>query len=203
MDNHLILPAFYLPPIAYFSILNGSSLPILLEGQEHYPKQTYRNRTSVYSANGKLDLIVPVQHGNVGHIKMKDVRISYDAEWQRLHWMSLQTAYRSSAYFEYYEDDFRPFYQRRHEWLFDYNTAQLELLLRLLKIDRPTGYTESYRENYEPATDFRQVIHPKKAHTSYIAKPYYQVFENKHGFIPGLSIVDLLFNHGPQSKGYL
>ena len=203
MNNSLILPALYLPPVSYFSVIQSSAAPILLERYEHYPKQTYRNRTSVYSANGKLDLIVPVQHGNNGHTKMKDVRISYEAGWQRLHWMSLQTAYRSSAYFEYYEDDFGPFYQRRYEWLFDYNVAQLELLLRLLKMERQIGYTSSYREDYGPDEDFRQVIHPKKLHRGGRGKPYYQVFENKHGFIPDLSIVDLLFNHGPQSKGYL
>ncbi|SEK61403.1 WbqC family protein [Parapedobacter koreensis] len=203
MDNQLILPAFYLPPVSYFSVIQVSSLPILLEQYEHYPKQTYRTRASVYSANGKLDLIVPVQRGNHGHTQMKDVRISYESDWQRLHWMSLQTAYRSSAYFEYYEDDFAPFYQQRHEWLFDYNELQLQLLLRLLKITRTVGRTESYREDYVPALDFRETIHPKMDYAGDDPKPYYQVFENKHGFIPGLSIVDLLFNHGPQSRMYL
>jgi hypothetical protein len=203
MNSHLVLPAFYLPPVSYFSALQTSSLPILLEQHEHYPKQTYRNRTSVYSANGKLDLIIPVRHGKDGHTKMKDVRISYEAGWQRLHWMSLQTAYRSSAYFEFYEADFAVFYERQYEWLFDYNVVQLELLLRLLKIDRQVEYTERYREDYGPTMDFRQVIHPKKNAPGSGAKPYYQVFENKHGFISDLSIVDLLFNHGPHSKGYL
>src|SRR5690606_3335495 len=109
MDNHLIMPAFYLPPVSYFRTIHRSSLPIQLERHEHYPKQTYRTRACIYSANGKLDLIVPVQRGRGEHTKMSDVRISYEADWQRLHWMSLQTAYRSSAYFEYYEDDFAPF----------------------------------------------------------------------------------------------
>lgn len=201
MDSHLILPAFYLPPVPYFAAIQAVTLPIRLERHEHYPKQTYRTRASVYSANGKLDLIVPVQRGRDGHTPMADVRISYEWDWQRLHWTSLQTAYRSSAYFEYYEDDFAPFYQQRYEWLFDYNEAQLELLLRLLKIERQVTHTESYREDYAPERDFRQSIHPKKQPAP--GKPYYQVFENKHGFIPGLSIVDLLFNHGPQSKAYL
>jgi len=203
MNNPLILPVCYLPPISYFSVLNTSSAPVLLERFEHYPKQTYRNRTSIYSANGKLDLIIPVQHGGIGHTKMKDMRISYDAGWQRLHWMSLQTAYRSSAYFEYYEDDFAPFYQQRFEWLFDFNEAQLTLLLRLMKTEKEVGHTTGYRADYPPATDFRQVIHPKKEPATNAVKPYYQVFENKHGFIADLSIVDLLFNHGPESKGYL
>lgn len=203
MDNYLILPALYLPPIAYFRVINRARLPILLEQYEHYPKQTYRNRASVYSANGRLDLIVPVQKGHNGHTRMKDVKISYESDWQRLHWMSLQTAYRSSAYFEYYEDDFAAFYNRQYDFLLDYNAAQLTLLLKLLKIDRELGYTADYRENYGTDVDFRQAIHPKKAPPVETGNPYYQVFENKHGFIANLSIVDLLFNQGPQSSSYL
>lgn len=203
MDTPLVLPACYLPPIVYFHAILSSEKPILLDGFEHYPKQTYRTRASIYSANGKLDLIIPVHRGNSGHIPMRDVRINYEADWQRLHWMSLQTAYRSAAYFEYYEDDFAPFYQQRYERLFDYNAALLELLLRLLKIDRQVGFTDSYRQDYAAELDFRQVIHPKKSYPETEVHPYYQVFGNKHGFIPNLSIVDLLFNHGPQSKRYL
>ena len=203
MDNHLVLPALYLPPISYFRVIQASTAPILLERYEHYPKQTYRTRTSIYAANGKLDLIVPVRKGNNGHTQMKDVRINYEADWQRLHWMSLQTAYRSSAYFEYYEADFAKFYSEKYELLFDYNAAQLELLLRLLKIARQVGYTDSYGEHYAAAVDFRQSIHPKKESPIGVNKAYYQVFENKYGFIADLSIVDLLFNHGPNSKAYL
>lgn len=203
MDNHLILPAFYLPPVSYFRTIQHTPLPILIEQYEHYPKQTYRTRASICSANGKLDLIVPVQGGHKGHTQMKDVKISYEWDWQRLHWMSLQTAYRSSAYFEYYEDDFSPFYQQRYEWLLEYNIAQLELLLRLLKIERSLGHTDSYRQDYALQLDFRTSIHPKRVDPAGTDKPYYQVFENKHGFISDLSVVDLLFNHGLQSKGYL
>ncbi len=203
MENPLVLPACYLPPISYFSILNGSSAPVQLDGYEHYPKQTYRNRTSVYGANGRLDLIIPVHHGSKNRTAMKDVRISYEADWQRLHWASLQTAYRSSAYFEYYEDDFAPFYRQRFEWLFDFNEAQLALLLRLMKIGKDVEHTTAYRDDYPAGTDFRQVIHPKRNPAVNGGKPYYQVFASKHGFIADLSIVDLLFNHGPQSRGYL
>lgn len=203
MDNPLILPVCYLPPVSYFSVLNGSSAPIQLERYEHYPKQTYRNRTSIYSANGKLDLIIPVQHGSRNHTPMKNVKISYEADWQRLHWTSIQTAYRSSAYFEYYEDDFAPFYQRRFERLFDFNEALLALVLRLLKIDKTVNHTTDYREDYPSGSDFRQLVHPKRNSSLGSGKTYYQVFASKHGFIANLSIVDLLFNHGPQSRGYL
>ena len=203
MDNHLILPACYLPPVSYFHTIQANALEILVEQFEHYPKQTYRNRASIYSANGKLDLIVPVKRGHKGHTKLKEVKISYEWDWQRLHWMSLQTAYRSSAYFEYYEDDFLPFYRQQYEWLLDYNVAQLELLLRLLKIERTLRFTEEYRQDYPTALDFRASIHPKLPSVAESEKPYYQVFENKQGFLPDLSVVDLLFNQGPQSKEYL
>ena len=203
MDNPLILPVCYLPPVSYFSVLNASSASIQLEQYEHYPKQTYRNRASIYSANGKLDLIIPIQHGSKNRTAIKDVRISYEADWQRLHWASLQTAYRSSAYFEYYEDDFAPFYEQRFEWLFDFNEAQLQLLLRLLKIQKEIGHTVSYRADYLKATDFRESIHPKKRAPVTLEGQYYQVFSDKHGFLADLSIVDLLFNQGPKSKGCL
>lgn len=203
MDDTLILPICYLPPVSYFSVLNGSSGTIQLERHEHYPKQTYRNRTSIYSANGKLDLIIPIQHGSKNRTAMKDVRISYGGDWQRLHWTSIQTAYRSSAYFEYYEDDFAPFYQRRFEWLFDFNEAQLALVLRLLKIAKEVSHTLDYRDDYPLGTDFRQLLHPKRNSPLTHCKMYHQVFASKHGFIADLSIVDLLFNHGPQSRGYL
>jgi WbqC-like protein family. len=120
-----------------------------------------------------------------------------------LHWTTLQTAYRSSAYFEYYEDELAPFYQQRYERLFEYNMALLQLMLRLLKIERPVGFTESYLAEYAPGMDYRRSLHPKKPSPVGDGPQYYQVFESKHGFIPNLSIVDLLFNHGPQSTSYL
>ena len=203
MERHLILPALYLPPIAYFRIIHAAALPVLLEQHEHYPKQTYRNRASIYGANGILDLIIPIKKGQLFHTKMQDVQISYESDWQRLHWMSIQTAYRSSAYFEYYEDDFAQFYEKPYESLLAYNKAQLTLLLKLLRIEAEIRYTESYRKDYAADVDFRQTIHPKKPSPAGPAKPYYQVFASKHGFLPDLSIVDLLFNHGPQSKDYL
>lgn len=202
MDSHLILPALYLPPISYFHVIQAAKLPVLLEKHEHFPKQTYRARASIHSANGKLDLIVPVIKGHRVHSKIEDVRISYEADWQRLHWMSLQTSYRRSAYFEYYEDDFAVFYEQKYEFLLDFNVAQLILLLRLLKMDLDFGYTTEYRQDYEARLDFREQIHPKKKTSFFTPKPYYQVFEAKNGFFPDLSIVDLLFNQGPKSRQY-
>lgn len=202
MESSLLLPAFYLPPISYFHIIQQSEQPLLIERFEHYVKQTYRTRTKIATANGILDLIVPILHGVKEHIPMKDIRINYDFNWQRLHWLSIQTAYRSSPYFEYYEDDFARFYEQRHDFLFDFNIEQLQLLLKCMKINRSVAFTETYISPVEPL-DYREVIHPKKPSLLEHPKPYYQVFEEKHGFLPDLSVVDLLFNQGPQSKSYL
>lgn len=202
MENGILLPLFYLGPIEYFSKIKSNSSQVYLEKFEHYPKQTFRNRASIQSPNGKLDLTIPIKKGAHVHTKMKDVRISYDADWQRLHWRSLQTSYRSSSYFEYYEDDFAPFFHSKIEFLFDFNLSLLELCLSLLKIDPTLQHTETYMKSPEGVKDYRDVISPKKLNT-FVAKPYFQVFEDQHGFLPNLSIVDLLFSQGPQSKQYL
>ncbi|PRD47043.1 WbqC family protein [Sphingobacterium haloxyli] len=202
MESQLLLPAFYLPAVGYFHIIQQNEQPLLIERFEHYPKQTYRTRAKIATANGVLDLIVPILHGKKEHVPVKDIRINYDFNWQRLHWLSLQTAYRSSAYFEYYEDDFYRFYEKRHDFLLDFNIEQLQLLLTCLKINRSVTFTQAYTSRIEPV-DYRDAIHPKKPSLLERPKPYYQVFEDKHGFLPDLSVVDLLFNHGPQSKSYL
>ncbi len=199
----LVLPVFYLPPIDYIAQWRQQNAKEhLLEKWEHYPKQTYRNRASIYSANGKLDLIIPVQKGRGMHTVMKDVKINYESDWQRLHWMSLQTCYRKSAYFEYYEDDFAPFYETKHTFLLDFNLGLLDLVFRKLKWPVEYGLTESYRD-YEASENFRSTFSAKKADTGLKRKPYMQVFEDRHGFLENLSIVDLLFNQGPASTAYL
>jgi hypothetical protein len=189
--------------VSYFHAINDNKTGILLEKYEHYPKQTYRNRTRIATANGILDLTIPIVHGRKEHVAMKDIRINYDHEWQRLHWLSIQTAYRSSAYFEYYEDDFVGFYEKQEEFLFDYNLQQLELILKILKLNVPISFTDKYEKSYEPLVDYRELIHPKKESIYLNPKPYYQVFEDRHEFIPDLSIIDLIFNQGPQSKHFL
>ncbi|RVU00806.1 hypothetical protein EOD41_09205 [Mucilaginibacter limnophilus] len=203
IDKGAVLPLFYLPPAAYFTQFNTFKPDVYIEREEHFPKQTYRNRANVYSPDGVLSLVVPVIKGSKNHTKVKDVRISYDFNWQRLHWMSLQACYRRSAYFEYYEDYFTPFYEGKFEYLFDYNQQLLELILKLLKIKTELRFTESFEPAYAaPVADFRESIHPKKPAVA-ISKTYYQVFEERHGFLPDLSIVDLLFNQGPQALQYL
>lgn len=201
MHKGAILPLIYLPPIEYFYEIWKHSSQIIIEQYEHFPKQTYRNRASIHSANGKLDLIVPVLKGEKVHTQIRDVKISYDFDWQRLHWLSLQTSYRSSAFFEFYEHEFVPFYEKKYDFLFDYNEGLFALLLKLLKLDVKYTFSESYEKSYPDLEDFRSAIHPK-VQSTYQTKPYFQVFEDRNGFMPNLSIVDLLFNQGPNSGQY-
>lgn len=202
IEKGAVLPMFYLPPVDYFLQLNIFKPDLLIEREEHFPKQTYRNRANIYSPDGMLTLVVPVVKGSKTHTPFKDVKISYDFRWQRLHWMSLEGCYRRSAYFEYYEDDLVPFYESKETFLFDYNEKLLHLLLKLLKIKATIAYTESYEAEYPNLTDLRQSISSKKP-SEFQQKPYFQVFEERHGFMKNLSIVDLLFNQGPQSVNYL
>lgn len=202
MEKGAVFPLFYLPSIEYFSKILNHKDNILIENTENFQKQSYRNRAIIHSPNGALNLIVPVIKGSKNHTLVKDVRISYDFKWQRLHWMSLQTSYRSSAYFEYYEDELINFYEKKWEFLFDYNEELLQLMNRFLKININYNYTNSFEATYPELDDYRESIHPK--HISDISfKPYFQVFEERNGFIPNLSIVDLIFNQGPQSIKYL
>ncbi|SDS76665.1 WbqC-like protein family protein [Mucilaginibacter mallensis] len=202
IENGAVLPMCYLPPVEYFVELNKHKPNIMIEREEHFPKQTYRNRTNIYSPDGVLVLTVPVAKGSRNHTVIKDVKISYDFKWQRLHWMGLQACYRRSAYFEFYEDAFAPFYESKETFLFDYNEQFLQLLLKLLKIKTDITYTETYEAAYPTLADLRDVISPKKEPV-FAQKPYFQVFEENHGFIKNLSIVDLLFNQGPQAMNYL
>lgn len=202
MSTHLLLTTCYLPPVSYFHCIQQNALPVLIEKYDNFQKQTYRSRTRIATANGIQELIVPIQHSKKERSPMSEKRISYEFDWQRLHWLSLQAAYRNSAYFEYYEDDFAQFYNKKFDFLFDFNIAQLELLLKSLKLKRELSFTDEYFRSVPDAMDFRDRIHPKKESLLLNPKTYYQVFEEKNGFFPDLSIVDLLFSQGPQSKNY-
>ena len=185
---------------------------IFMEYYENYQKQTFRNRCSIYGANGKMDLIIPVQHTGKKMI-MKDIRISYNHNWQKLHWRSLEAAYRSSPYFEYFEDDFEPFYRKKYKYLLEFNETLQEAILNLLQLDVSISYTKSYKYGTELSkiADHRISSKPGRSVKTFYEnvksgqglKRYKQVFDDRHGFIPNLSIVDLLFNMGQDSGEYL
>ena len=198
----MILPILYAGNIEYFSILLNSTDPIFLDSNEHFVKQSYRNRTEIYGANGKLSLIIPLVKRNK-RTPMKDVLIDYSQNWQKLHWKSFESAYRSSPYFEFYEHQLKPFYkEKKHEKLVDFNLALLELILKLLKEEVSLGFTVHYEE--VEGIDYRKEINPKKSKGKlYPSENYLQVFEAKQGYISNLSILDLLFNEGPNAINFL
>src|SRR6201996_1423789 len=162
IEKGALLPMFYLPPVEYFTNLKNYAPDVVIEREEHFPKQTYRNRADIYSPDGKLSLVVPVIKGAKNHTKIKDVRISYDFNWQRLHWMSLQACYRRSAYFEYYEDDLTPFYEQQFEFLFDYDQQLLEFLLKAIKLPLNLNFTKSFEFDYDNMVDYRKSFSAKK-----------------------------------------
>jgi hypothetical protein len=197
----VLLPICYLPPISYFQLIVKAQ-NVELELHENFVKQSYRNRCEIYGANGKLKLIVPVQHKGE-RILFKDVKISYAENWQKIHWKSLEAAYRTSPFFEYYEHHFHSFYHNNKiAYLKDLNIALMELLLKLLSINKKLMFTDKYSKegNFE---DYRSKFDKKQLHPLQNSSKYIQVFENKLGFIENLSIVDLLFNEGPNSLSYL
>jgi hypothetical protein len=202
MQSSAIFPLFYLPPVSYFTALKANDFNFSIEKHEHFVKQTYRNRTSIASPDGILDLMVPVVKGSKFKTPIKDVKISYDAKWQRLHWLSIQTCYRSSAYFEFYEDGLAPFYHQKFDFLFDFNVELFTWILKQLKQNQPLVYTTEYEQEIPKELDFRASFNKNEIH-SVNAKNYFQVFSDRNEFIPNLSIVDLLFNQGPQAKLYL
>jgi hypothetical protein len=205
MKNGLLLSTSYLPPISWFAaIVNLQIDNVLLEKWEHFPKQTYRNRARILSPNGVLDMSIPILKGARNHhTKVKDLKISYDVNWQKVHWKSLESSYRSSAYFEYYEDEFAPLYAKHQMFLLDFNESLLEVIFKCLKTNKKYEFTESYEDEYpSDIIDLRDVIHPKKE-PLFVTDKYYQMFAKEGEFHPDLSIVDLLFNHGTRAMGVM
>ena len=197
-----LLPTSYLPPLTYVAEIAHYG-EMLIELHETYPKQTYRNRCEIYGANGILPLSIPVFKPGGSHTKTKDVQISYHNGWQHIHWTSLLSAYNSSPYFLYFKDYFEPFYYKKYKYLADFNTELLETIIRLAGIKCRVSYTEQYDRKCTDIKDMRNTINKRGKARSGILLSYYQVFSNKYGFLPNLSIVDLLFNEGKQSVNYL
>ena len=167
-------------------------------------KQTYRNRCTIAAPDGELALSIPTVKPDTLKCPVRDIRISDHGNWRHLHWNAIESAYNHTPFFEYYKDDFRPFYEKKYEFLVDFNEELCHLICSLIDIEPNMERTTGYRMEFNAdEADFRERIHPKKdfreEDPEFIPKPYYQVFQEKLGFLPNLSIIDLLFNMGPES----
>lgn len=197
------LTTAYLPPVEYIRLISRSETTII-EKFEKYQKQSYRSRCHIYSANGILPLIIPVSRENGHSVNISEIRIDYSKKWQIQHWRAIVSAYKNSPFFEYYQDDIFPFYKEEEESLFNFNYKLLETILNLIGADYNLKTSDSF-QNAHLNGDYRELIHPKKE-TSLRENEngrYHQVFAHKHGFIPNLSVLDLLFNEGPDASSYL
>jgi hypothetical protein len=190
------LSTAYLAPVPYCRTLVSFD-EIRIETAENYPRQTLRNRCLIAAANGIQTLTVPVEKPATPKCPTRDIRISGHGNWRHLHWNALVSAYNMSPFFEYYADDFRPFYEKAYTYLLDYNDALQHMICGLLDIHPLITHTAEYAP--QTANDFRTTLLSHQPPP----RPYYQVFRDKHGFIPNLSIADLLFNMGPEATLYV
>lgn len=189
-------------PVEYFAQLSKGK--VIIENYSHYTRQTYRNRYNIMGANGPLSLTVPVEKEKNKKVYDKDVKIAYHTPWQHNHWHSLVSAYNSSPYFQFYADELEPFFTKRYTRLLDFNLDSTQLICELIGINVEINPTEDFFDSPEnDILDLREPIHPKKTInrklTSTSTIPYKQVFDERHGFQPNLSILDLLFNKGPEA----
>lgn len=202
MEKEIILSSAYLAPVEYYTKLYAYDR-IYVERFDHYVKQTYRNRCVIASASGPLALTIPTGKSDELKCRMKDVRISDHGNWRHVHWNAFVASYKHSPFFDYYADEFHIFFERKYGFLYDFNWELCQWVCGQIDLQpcmMPTGAYDAEPENRE---DFRELIHPKKPYADcdarFVPKPYYQVFDAQTGFLPNLSIVDLLFNMGPES----
>ena len=195
----VLLPLFYLPPISWFSVFLQQDSEVTLEQFENFPKQTYRNRTVIYGANGRLALIIPILHN--GKKTINEIEVSQRENWQKLHWKSIKNAYQSSPYFEFYEDQLQQIFNFETQSLFQFNLNALQIIQKILKTEKAYSLNEEFTKT--PAeVDFRNQFSAKKE-SEFEMEEYYQTFSDKLGFEKDLSILDLICNKGPESLTYL
>lgn len=195
-----LLPTAYLPPISYMAACAVAD-EIRIEAHETYPKQTIRNHCMIFGPNGKQMLTVPVNKPMGNRTKTKDIRITYESLWQQNHWRSFEAAYNKSPFFLYYQDYLIPFYEDHHTFLLDFNQKLLETLFMAIRLDKTAELTKTYEKEPVNIDDKRLELAAK--HQPFEHPEYIQVFSSEHGFIPNLSIIDLLFNLGPETMTYL
>lgn len=199
--NLLIHPTYF-PSISHFVAI-AQSEKIVFEMEDNFQKQTNRNRTYIYSPNGIQLLNIPVKHSKQIYQKTKDVKIETDFDWQKQHFKSLEAAYRSSPFFEYFEDDIRPIFEKKYTFLVDLNFEAMNIVSKFLRMNFEYETTSEYFREVDSNTilDFRTLAEGKKDNSQFEA--YTQVFDDKHGFLNNLSVLDLLFNEGRYALDYL
>jgi len=201
LQMSIIIHPTYLPNISHFvGIVNAEQ--VTFEVTDNYQKQTYRNRTYIYGANGKLALNIPVKHSHSNRALYKDIKIANDTNWQLLHWKSLQSAYRTSPFFEFYEDEFEPLFNTKFDNILEFNFKCLNVVLDCLQLDLDYKTTDYYQKETPNSSDLRFLVNARKEKEIPFTN-YTQVFSNKYGYINNLSILDLLFNEGTNALNYL
>ena len=199
--NLLIHPTYF-PSISHY-VAMAQSEKIVFEMEDNFQKQTNRNRTYIYSPNGIQLLNIPVKHSKQRHQKTKDIKIETDFDWQKQHFKSLEAAYRSSPFFEFFEDVIRPIFEKKHAYLMDLNLETLVIVSKCLRMKLEYGTTTEYFHEVDSnvTMDLRRLANGKKDHSQF--EPYPQVFEEKQGFLNNLSVLDVLFNEGKYALDYL
>ena len=195
--NTVLLSTAYLPNISYLSqVLNHNV--VVIEKYEHFVKQTYRNRCEILTSNGKLSLSIPlVKQADKELISNK--KISYAEDWQKQHWRAITSAYKNSPYFEFFEDEFKPFYENKYELLLDFNTQLLQTILHILRVKKQIEFTSQFDLSPSNCLDLR-ILSDLNNSVNLNAKQYYQVFADKQGFAPNLSCLDALFSIGLETR---
>jgi hypothetical protein len=202
-SQNILLSTAYLPSISYLKALVNSEI-LRIEQFENYIKQSYRNRCKIYAANGVMSLSIPVILATNKKILIKDVKIDYNVAWQKQHFKSIESAYRTSPFYDYLIDDFIPFYSKEYKFLLDFNLGLLNVILDIIQVDKQILLTEDYLHSPKETNDLRNFFSPKKENPGINElKPYPQVFDHKFGFQPDLSCIDLIFNLGSDAYDYL
>ncbi len=199
-QNSILIEAQYFPPISYFSLFYHPTFDtLILEAHENYQKGSYRNRCHITNSTGMQVLSVPLLKGKNQKQPIRDVRIAYDQDWQKQHWQSIRTAYGSAPFWDYYAPMLEPFFTKKYDYLFDLNGQIIDTIFKILKLHKSINITLSndYELNITDGWDYRHIILPRK--NSFQGEKYAQIFQEKTGFLPNLSILDLILCTGTQA----
>ena len=201
MEGKILVSTAYLPPVEYFTLISEAD-EVLIESEENYLKQSYRNRCYILSAHGPQLLTVPVYQGSLHKTPIKDIRIDYSKRWQQVHLRAIISSYSSSPYFQFYFENIEKIISSKIDFLLDLNMELIQSILKMLKMEIKLTYTTYFVPVRTDENDFRYKITPKEK-SQFLSKKYIQVFDNGTGFIRGLSVLDLIFNKGPEAVDYL